>query len=186
MDEQIESAGQTIQEMIEGSPFGISQIVIEAWKDTTFVLREGETSEPPPPISQEELKRIGNHLDRPRIRLVLSPQKRGGVSFSKELGQAPENESNKATLKLAKRIAEIFGYEEPITAELEFAQVADTDVSVEFDCETKAGKSIPEEVRRYLAESVLSILDLNSLTKDGSGEVWIRQGKPDTRVFNVI
>ena len=176
MDEQIESAGQTIQEMIEGSPFGISQIVIEAWKDTTFVLREGETSEPPPPISQEELKRIGNHLDRPRIRLVLSPQKRGGVSFSKELGQAPENESNKATLKLAKRIAEIFGYEE----------VADTDVSVEFDCETKAGKSIPEEVRRYLAESVLSILDSNSLTKDGSGEVWIRQGKPDTRVFNVI
>lgn len=184
--EQIESAGQSVLGLVKDSSLGVSQVVIEAWKDTTFLLREGETPKTVSPTTEEKLREIGSHLDKPRIRLILSSLYQEGVSIPKELGQVPENESQRVTLELGKRIAEIFGYKEPITAELEFAQEADTDVSVEFDCEIKPDTSLPEEVRKYMAESVLHILDSNQLTKEGSAEVWIRQGQPDTKVFNVV
>ena len=79
--------------------------------------------------------------------------------------------------KLAGRMTEILG--RPVVSEVVFAQVADTDVSVEFDCEID-GSQIPEEVRIYLAESALHILESSPLTREGSAEVWIRQGQPET------
>lgn len=90
--EQIESAGQSVMEVVKNSPFGVSQVIIEAWRNTTFVLREGETPKPVPRITEKELREIGSRLDKPRIRLVLSSLYQEGVSLSKELGQAPENE----------------------------------------------------------------------------------------------
>lgn len=69
-----------------------------------------------------------------------------------------------------------------IEAEVEFTESADTDAAVEFDCD---GNSIPENVRRYMAESVLYLLDSTQL-REGSGEVWIRQGQPETHRFNSL
>lgn len=183
-EEQINSAGQSILKITKDSPISVSQVSIEAWKDTTFLLRKGETPEPALPVSKEELVKIGSNLGEPRIKLVLSPQKREGGSVSKELGHVPENENPRVTTELSKRIAEIFGYESPIKAETEFAKAADAEVSVEFDCGIDRGHAIPENVRKYMAESVLHVLDSSPLTKEGTGEVWIRQGQPHTKTYN--
>ena len=182
--EQIESAGESVLEIIKDSQIGVSQVVFEAWRDTTFVLREGEASEPISPVSEEVLREIGSHLVNPRIRLVLSPQKREGASSLKELGSFPENKSyQEVASKLSSRLTEILGRKEAITAEVEFADFAETDFSVEFDCETDPNNSISQEVREYLTKSVLSILDSSRSTKEGFGEVWIRQGQPERIVF---
>lgn len=184
-EEQIKSVGQSVLGMAKDSQLGVSQVVIEAWSNTTFILRaEEETPEPVSPVPEEVLKEIGSRLLNPRINLVLSPKKREGVSSLKESGPSSENENyREVTLEISKRMTEMLGLKEAIDAEIKFADGADTDVSVEFDCETKSGSSIPEEVRKYMAESVLHILDSSRSTKEGSGEVWIRQNKPETKVF---
>jgi len=181
--DQVKLAGRSILKIIKESQLGISQVVIEAWRDTTFLLREEEIPEPVSPVSEEALREIGSNLNNPRIRLILSPQKREGVSSLKELYLPPENGGyQEVALKLSNRMTEILGLKE-VTAEVEFADFADTDVSVEFDCETKPNNSISQEIRKYMAESVLYILDSCQSTKEGSGEVWVRQGQPERVVF---
>lgn len=183
--DQIESAGQAVLKIIKDSQPDVSKVVIEAWRDTTFVLREEKIPEPVSPVSEEVLREIGSHLYNPRIRLVLSPKKREGVSSLKELGLSPENASyQEVALKLSRRAAEILGRGEAITTEVEFADSADTDVTVEFDCELEPNNSIPQEVREFMAESVLHILNSTWATKEGSGEVWIRQGQPERMIFD--
>lgn len=184
-EEQIKSVGQSVLGMVKESRLDVSQVVIEAWSNTTFILREEE--EAPilvSPVPEEVLRKIGSRLLNPRINLILSPKKRAGVSSLKESGPSSENENyREVALEISKRMTEMLGLKEAITAEVKFADAADTDVSVEFDCGTEPGSSIPEEVRKYMAESVLHILDSSRLTKEGSGEVWIRQNKPETKVF---
>lgn len=181
--DQIELAGQSVLKIIKDSQFGVSRVVIEVWRDTTFVLREEEIAKPVSPVSEKILREIGSHLLNPRIRLVLSPQKQEGVSSSKELSPSPENGSyQEVALKLSNRMKEILGLKE-VTTEVKFADFADTDVSVEFDCETDPNNSISKEAREYMAESVLHILDSSRSTKEGSGEVWIRQGQPQRTIF---
>lgn len=183
--EQIKLAGQSVLKIIKDSQLDVSKVVIEAWRDTTFVPREEEISKPVSPVPEETLKEIGSRLDNPRIKLVLSPQKREGVPSLKEFGSSPENRGyQEVASKLSRRLTEILGRQEAITAEVEFADFAETDVSVEFDCETVPNNSIPQEVREYMAKSVLYILDSSQPTKEGSGEVWIRQGQPKRMVFN--
>lgn len=184
-EEQIKLAGESVLR-IKDSPLDVSKVVIEAWRDTTFFLRKEEIPEPISPVSEEVLGEIGNHLDNPRIRLVLSPQKREGTPSLKELGPSQENIYQEVALKLSRRLTEILGLQEAITAEVEFADFADTDVCVEFDCETGPNNSLPQEVREYLAKSVLYILDSSRPTQEGSGEVWIRQGQPERMVFNKV
>lgn len=183
--DQIESAGKSVLTIAKESQLGISQVVIEAWRDTTFALRKGETSEPVSPMSNEALREIGSCLDRPRIKIVLSPQKQEGTSFLKEQSLSLEMDNySKVAREISNRITEIFKFNEVVTAEVKFADLADTDVSIEFDCETESDNPITEEVRQFMAESVLHILDSNRSTKDGSGEVWIRQGQPERLVID--
>lgn len=182
--DQIESAGKSVLTMTKESQLGVSQVVIEAWRDTTFALRKGETPEPASPIPEKALREIGSCLDRPRIKIVLSPQKREGGSFSKEQNLSSEIEYQGIVSEISKRMTEMLELKETVAAEVEFADSADTDISVEFDCEVEPNKLIPIEVREYMAESVLHILDSNQTTKGGSGEVWIRQGQPERLVIN--
>jgi len=179
--DQIESAGKSVLEIIKELQLDVSRVVIEAWRDTTFALRkEEEIPEPLSPASKEALREIGSHLSNPRIKLVLSPQKREGVSSLKELDRSQENGGHQeVALKLSKCMTEILGLKETITAEVKYADLADTDVCVELDCEPELNNFIPKEVREYMAESVLHILNTSQSTKEGSAEVWIRQGKPE-------
>ena len=135
-------------------------------------------------MSEETLREIGGGLNKPRIKMILSPQKREGSSFSKEQNLSSEIEYQGIASEISKHMTEILKPENAVTAEVEFADSADTDISVEFDCEVEPNKLIPPEVREYMAESVLHILDSNRSTKDGSGEVWIRQGQPERSVIN--
>lgn len=183
--EQIELAGQSVLGMAKESQLGISQVVFESWQDTTFILRKKGAPEPVPPVPDEALREIGSNLVQPRIKIVLSPQKREGISSLKEQGLSSENRNfQEVALKISNRMTEILEPREPVAAEVEFAESADTDVSVEFDCGVESSKIIPEEVRKYMAESFLRVLDSNRTTKNGSGEVWIRQGKPERMVFD--
>jgi hypothetical protein len=185
--EAIRSAGQAVAEAAKKSPLGISEAVVEAWRDTTFLLREEELPRPVSPMSAEDLKAIGRRLENPRIKLVLSPQKREGSSPAKEQDAVPQTESQKVSAELARRMAEILGSEVPIAAEVEFAAAADTDIAVEFDCETVEGQAVlPESARRFMAKTALQVLDGNPLTREGSAEVWIRQGRPEVQEFEII
>lgn len=182
--DQIESAGKSVLEIIKELKVDVSRVVIEAWRDTTFALREEEEiPELASPMPEKVLRDIGNHLSNPRIKLVLSPKKQEGGSSLKERDQPLENGgSEEVASELSRRLTEILGLKE-IKAEVEFTELADTDIAVEFDCDTEPGKLIPEEIRKYMAESVLNLLGSNDHTKEGSAEVWIRQGKPKV-VFN--
>lgn len=176
--EQINMAGKKILDRLKDSTLDISKIDIEAWSDTTFKLKEGKTSEPVSPVSSDELKIIGQKLDNPRITLAFSPQKQEGASTSKEIGISPDTEGREATKKVADNIGQILGI--PISIETIFAIEADSDIAVEFDCGVEPSLIIPENVRIYLAESVLHTLESLRIAKESSAEVWIRQGKPAT------
>ena len=54
---------------------------------------------------------------------------------------------------------------------------ADTDIAVEFDCLSTGEDPIPEAIRQTAAEQLMSYLDTHQLTREGSAEVWIRQGR---------
>jgi hypothetical protein len=183
-EEQIESAGQSVLNSAKESGFNVSRVLIEKWENTTFVPKKGEISEPASPISEKELKEIGSHLKEPKMKLFLSHKKQEGGPSSKEGDLSSENEKYKeVALKLSKRMTEMLGREDVVKTEIEFVDAADTDFSVEFDCETQPNKLIPQEARQCMAESALYILDQDKPTKEGSGEVWIRQGQPKTYTF---
>lgn len=82
-EEQIQSAGQSVLEIIKNSPIGVSQVVIEAWKNTTFILREEEIAEPVSPVSEETLKEIGSRLHNPRMKCFISPKTRRHFFFKR-------------------------------------------------------------------------------------------------------
>lgn len=175
--EQINSAGQAIISRLNNSSLDIPKIDIEAWPNTTFLLREGPIEEPTAPVS-EELNLIRQSLNNPRIKIVFSPQKQEGVSIFKESGTTPDNEASEAVHKLANRFGEILGTR--VKAETEFAIDADSDISVEFDCDVAPNSQISENARLFLAESALHSLESTRISREGSAEVWIRQGSPTT------
>lgn len=77
-------------------------------------------------------------------------------------------------------LAETLGLPEENGGQIELlvAEDCDTRFSVEFDCQPREGFIIPESVRQFAAKKVEHSLNTNSLTREGSAEIWIRQGKP--------
>lgn len=112
---------------------------MEPWSDTTFIPRSPETIAPD--LSRlPEFREIGERLYQPRLTLVLSPGKLRGISVSKE-GEPPKEESPYQALanEAHSLVAETLGLPEQIGSPVEVivAHYADSDISVEFDCQPK-------------------------------------------------
>jgi len=183
---QIRSAGAHIQSNVGASLFQVAETRMEAWRDTTFVIRSPDVSEPIPPKLSEPLEKIGRRIEQPRVCLALSPNMVSGTSFSKELEPPRESEPYKGIVReISALIVETFGLPEQTQVQTEVlsACYADSDISVEFDCQPEEGYLIPEELREYAAKRIERCLNQNQLTKAGEAGIWIRQGKPQTEII---
>jgi hypothetical protein len=63
------------------------------------------------------------------------------------------------------------------------AEVADSDIALEFDCTLVKSHNLPRNVRMYIARTVENLLNEDEKTREGVREIWIRQGKPREWVF---
>lgn len=181
--EQTRSVCATIHSLATEYPFGVTETSMEAWSDTTFISRPSEPAEPVSSTQLEQFKEIGKYLDQPRMKLVLSPNKRRGISSSGKEGEPPREDDPYREVEkgISKLIAESLGLPErtEIQTELEYAHQADTDISVEVDFQLKPGHSITEEARGFIAREIEKYLNENTLTQEGTAEIWIRQGEPE-------
>ena len=186
--QQIEKVGGAIQRRATDSSFGIQEIWVTVWPDTTFLLQEEDIVEEP--IITEELRRLQEKIretvTEAKVRLVVSPEQIIGVSSSKEGEPQRVIELLKTeTVEVSNIIAEALGLsaEKMRKPSVEVALAADTPFSLEFDSKTKDGESVPETVRRYVAEKALYALYSRFNTRREQAEVWIRQNQPESAVF---
>lgn len=184
-DSRVTHTGLAIHEKARQTELNVSQTTIKAWKNTTFILRDQNAPEPIPPA--ENLKTVGSSIKRPQLRLIVSPEKQQKpATLPKEMEPSISPESNFEFINtLGHKLAEVLGLPEnsPIPVCIQPTLFADTDFAVEFDCLTTGAYQIPEDVRIYLAQLVEQQLNQNFATKNGSAEVWIRQGQPAKHQF---
>jgi len=183
---QIRTAGTHIQLIASASPFQVAETRMEAWKNTTFLIRSTDVPEPQPPKLSESLEKIGKCIKQPRICVAISPKMASGASLSKELEPSGEIEPFRGVAReISGLLAETLGLPEQtqIKSEVLLTCYADTDVSVEFDCQPKGSSLIPDELREYAARKVEQYLNRHQLTKTGEAEIWIRQGNPQTEII---
>jgi len=177
----IRKAGRLIRHRIKALGIEIPEITIKAWRDTTFLLRGDEDDIE---VTQETIglaQKMASEIREARIRLVLSPDKyQGGGSGVEVEGGGQRNEFDSTVEDISVRLREILGLPEgAVGLEIVRATAADTDTSVEYDCETKSGKPIPEGVRKFMAKTVMEVLNGDGKIGERSAEVWIRQGKAE-------
>lgn len=184
--DQIRLVGTHIQSKSGASLFQVVETRMEAWKNTTFTIRSPETFEPTPLKLSELVQEIGKHIKQPRIRLILSPNVISETSSPKEVEAPRKSEPyNGVAGEISALFAETFGLPEQTRAQTEvlLACYADSDISVEFDCQPEEDYLIPGELREYAARRVEQYLNHNQLTKIGEAEIWIRQGRPQTEII---
>lgn len=184
-DEQVSVAGEEIHATASQGDLEVAQTTIEAWKDTTFILRDLEAPEPTPP--DEDLKEVGLSIEEPQLRLIVSPEKQPGqTALPREAEPTTEPKQNLKFIEgIGNKLSEVLGLPEdsPIPIHVQPALFADTDFAVEFDCQPVSGYQISEEARIYMAQLIERELNQNPSTRDGSAEVWVRQGQPARRHF---
>ena len=184
-DEQVSLAGSKIQAEAHGSGLNIGRTTIEAWKDTTFMLRDPDAPEPAKP--DEDIAKVGLSIENPRLRLVVSPEKLPKpATLPRESEPTVEPEPNLMFIEsVGKKLSEALGLPEnrPIPVHVQPTLFADTDFAVEFDCQPKPGYQVPAEARTHMAQLIERELNQNSSTRNGSAEVWVRQGQPVTHHF---
>ncbi len=153
------------------SPLGITEIKMEPYKNSAFLIRELEREEPIAPISEEELKTIGKNIESIKTKIVLSPDKEEFLISQNGNGLEINN-------SIIKTISETLGLPEDISVQNDeiTAIYADTDLSSEIDLRTKDGSVVNPEIMEYLAQKIEQLLNQNPNTKDGSAEIWVRQG----------
>jgi len=181
---KIIEAGQKIKQLAEKAGLQGVGVSLEAWEDTTFELREKEPKElQPHGLTAEAIAEIGKRIKEPRIRVVLSQDmiEAGG---GKETEQGRQIEFyNQVTQEMAKIMGETLGIpaQTKLRTEVLVADKADSDISVEFDCQPE-GSLIPRELREYGAGRLEQLL--NEKLPAGEAEVWLRQGQPEvTTIF---
>lgn len=183
--EQVFEAGEKIQEQASQSGLEVAQTTIEAWENTTFIFRSSKASKPIPP--GEDLGEVGLSIKKPQLRLILSPKKlQGPTALPRETEPTTEPEPNLKFIEgVGKKLSEVLGLPEdsPIPVHVQPTLFADTDIAVELDCQPILGYQIPEEAMTYVAQLIEQELNQNPSTKDGSAEVWVRQGQPVTHRF---
>ncbi|OGD00048.1 hypothetical protein A2701_00020 [Candidatus Amesbacteria bacterium RIFCSPHIGHO2_01_FULL_47_34] len=185
--EQMRAVGMAAQSLGRYSVISVERTLVELWKDTTFLLVERNNyAVPQKPEELDNVAGLTKFIYQPRLALVVSPamieqagaqnlETEGSLERNPYAGQGMEVASIIAeTLKLPKR---------NIAVSVVTAAEADTDFSVEFDCQPQKGNKLPPEIRGYLAGLVEQYLNSNPSTRKGSAEVWIRQGIPQTEII---
>ncbi len=184
-DEQVSLAGEEIHAKAIQSDLEVAQTTIEAWSDTTFILRDPEASEPTPP--DEDLSGVSLSIKKPQLRLIVSPEKQqGSTALPREAEPATELDPNLKFIEgVGRKLSEVLGLPEdlPILFHVQSTLFADTDFAVEFDCQPIGDYQISEKARTYIAQLIEQELNQNPLTRDGSAEVWVRQGEPAVHHF---
>lgn len=184
-DEQVTQTGEKVRAEASRSGLGVSLITIDAWANSTFILRDPEAHEPTLPV--ENLKEIGLSIENPQLRLIVSPEKQQGPSvLPPESEPITEPEPNLKFIEgIGKKLSEIFGLPEdsPIPVHVQPALFADTDFAVIFDCQPIGDYQISEKARTHMAQLIEQELNQNPSTRNGSAEVWVRQGQPNRYDF---
>lgn len=174
--ELIHAVGLAVQAQTSQSPFEVVETRMESWRDTTFLIvdRSATATELPVPPELANKQEIGAKISEPKVTLVLSPEILGGNTYFKEGETSGEL---KPYIEVAGAIyqilAETLGLDEPRDgqAEVLVADSADTNFSVEFDCQPQQGYLIPEAVRQFAAKKVEQLLNNNPRTHEGAAEV---------------
>lgn len=177
--EQVNQTGKEIQVMADQGETAVGQTTIEAWSNTTFVIRNPQAQK----LTQvpEDLKEIGLSVEKPQLRLIVSPEKQGQTVLPREFEPTTEHEPNLEFIEgVGKKLSEILGLPEdpPIPIYIQPTLFADSDFTVEFDCQPIGDYLIPKEARTYMAQLIEQELNQNPSTRNGNAEVWIRQGQP--------
>jgi hypothetical protein len=187
--EQKKVTGREVQTIADNSEVGKTKISIEAWRNTTFKICEEVVEEPISPQNLDKLREIGTKISEPTFTLVLSPAMLGNASQTKEGEPSRETElyQNMAE-EMNSLVRETLGIKEENRGgfEVVYAEVADADVSVEFDCQPGDGEQITEEHREYVAAKLEKYLNEKGMVGQGNAEIWIRQGFPETHTFTSV
>jgi len=184
-DKQINQAGKEIHVKANQGNLKVAQTTIEAWDNTTFIVCNPEAPGPTQP--PEDLKGIGRLIKKPRLTLIISPKKQqGSVALPREVEPTTESEPNHKFIEgVGKKLSEVLGLPEdtPISIHVQPTLFADTDFAVVFDCQPDPSYQISGIARTYMAQLVEQELNQNPSTRDGTAEVWVRQGQPISRHF---
>lgn len=183
---QIRTLGLGILAYANKSELNVSQVVVEAWHDTTFIMRSpDETGMITPPTLESKNDSVRIEA-KPTITLTLSPDIAKNCPSNEE-NELPEN--NNALKNITQGLLGLtqinLNLLEEIGGEIriQFAHIAETDISVEIDFQDIDTPLFSDEERKNLANEIMRYLDRNEGTKTGTATVWVRQGKPETYVF---
>ena len=184
-DEQVSAVGREIHAKANLGGLEVAETTIEAWENTTFILRDPKTTKPIAP--DEDLKKVGLSIEKLQLRLIVSPEKQQRPTvLPPEVEPSTELEPNLSFIEsVGKKLSEVLGLPEdsPIPVHVQPTLFADTDFAVEFDCQPISGYQISEEARTYIAQLIEQELNQNPSTRNGSAEAWVRQGQPNRRHF---
>lgn len=173
---QINALGLGVLAYAKKSEFKVSQVIIETWRNTTFMMRspnETNTIAPPALESKDSPVKIKT---KPTITLTLSPDAIKNFPLS---GRESITQGLLGLTQINLNLLEKIGGE----IKIQFARIAGTDISVEIDFKDIDTPLFSDEERKNLASKIMRYLDNNEGTKTGTASVWIRQGKPETYVF---
>ena len=148
-----------------------------------FIVRSQQTEEPDLSELQIERAEIGKSITEPQVLLVLSPEMldRASTPLEGEPGKEPEQYQAVAR-EIYRLITDTLGIPEQIPGQAQVleAEYADSDISIEFDCQPNPGHHISQVMREAAAKRVEHFLNTHHLTQSGSAEIWIRQGLPQS------
>ena len=152
-------------------PEGINRVVLEGWKDTAFMIRDGEKMTDDVEIIVPDRFKNGINLQgSTTVRLALS----------QSMFEDGFNGSEGRYRDIAKQVLSLFGNGK---VEIQRPDQADTDIGVEVDLSLENEKFSDEEMK-YLMRKVESYINKNGLTgnMEKSATIWVRQGEPVTVV----
>ena len=179
--EEIDAAGTKIVDMIKKSDSGVSELIIESWVDATFRMYERQE------IESTELKEPEGLITSPIEKFVNNPVMEIVVSSSAESikqagGNIAEFENGFST-EFQEKLNDISpnakSFFENMRVVAKVVALGEVDFSIEFDGDIKdINNKIPAEIRKYAANAALRVL--NQIKPDCTGEIWVRQGQPNT------
>lgn len=179
--QKILETAKSIRLGLADSGLNFGTITMEPWNNTTFIIRSEDDNQEVP-LSIEFKRRTPQEIGEIKVTLAISPEKRVGSNIAKESEFLSERgnfqEVGQGISNLIKDTLELSEVSER-QMEILLPRLAQTDISVEIDFPDISKPFLSQE-QEYLARSVMQrVLNLNSLTREGSATVWVRQGKPD-------
>lgn len=182
--EQILAAGQAAQSILSGSLGENPPVLMNAWHDTSFIVRDQKHTKPVAPLSPEVKAKLRGLNLQARIEVALSPKlaKPQSGRAGTETEPVPENPHQAVINEMSAMVKESLGLEPgQLELVLLYPAAAQTDFSVNIYLPHVQGQDLPVEVRDHLAQAAELILNANQTTQDPDIEatVWVLPGQPD-------